>query len=148
MENNKEVSEEVGQFWTPDPEWNGINWEKLSLPVVFDRDTFTKQDVKNLMEIARKPLLDNLKIVQELLDKAKVAAESLNKIHESETTSLREELEKLREFKRYVHDRLDKMGVPVDPEPANNAAHGCRIEGRLNFIVSAIQSSQGGIEKS
>lgn len=37
-------------------------------------------------------------------------------------------------FKKYVHDRLDKMGVPSDPEPEQNAKHGCRIEGRLNYI--------------
>lgn len=44
------------------------------------------------------------------------------------------ELEKLQAFKQYVHDRLDKMGIPSDPEPENNAAHGCRIEGRLNVV--------------
>lgn len=43
--------------------------------------------------------------------------------------------EKLQEFKDYVHDRLDKMGVPTDPEPENNAEHGCRIEGRLNVVA-------------
>lgn len=44
------------------------------------------------------------------------------------------EIEKLKKFKAYVHDRLDKIGVPNDPEPENNKSHGCRIEGRLNFI--------------
>lgn len=42
--------------------------------------------------------------------------------------------ESLQAFKQYVHDRLDKMGIPADPEPDNNAAHGCRIEGRLNVV--------------
>lgn len=49
------------------------------------------------------------------------------------------ELEKLREFKNYVHKRLDEIGVPRDPEPANNAKHGCRIEGRLNFLQKMIE---------
>jgi ribosomal protein S27AE len=52
----------------------------------------------------------------------------------SQIEDLTKEVEKLRKFKEYVHDRLDKMGVPSDPEPANNVSHGCRIEGRLNFI--------------
>jgi hypothetical protein len=52
----------------------------------------------------------------------------------SQIEDLTKEVEKLRKFKKYVHDRLDKMGVPSDPEPANNVSHGCRIEGRLNFI--------------
>lgn len=46
-----------------------------------------------------------------------------------------EELWKLRAFKEYVHKRLDDAGVPADPEPAKNAEHGCRIEGRLNYIL-------------
>lgn len=47
---------------------------------------------------------------------------------------LRAENEKLKAFKVYVHDRLDKMGIPSDPEPENNLVHGCRIEGRLNVL--------------
>lgn len=54
----------------------------------------------------------------------------------SEVEELKAENEKLRKFKEYVHDRLDKMGVPSDPEPENNKVHGCRIEGRLNVIKS------------
>lgn len=45
-----------------------------------------------------------------------------------------EELRKLREFKAYVHSRLDSIGIPSDPEPEKNAEHGCRIEGRLNEL--------------
>ena len=41
---------------------------------------------------------------------------------------------KLQKFKDYVHRRLDVMGVPTDPEPESNKKHGCRIEGRLNYI--------------
>lgn len=45
------------------------------------------------------------------------------------------ELKSLREFKAYVHQRLDEAGVPHDPEPLANAEHGCRIEGRLNVVL-------------
>lgn len=38
-------------------------------------------------------------------------------------------------FKAYVHTRLDEMGIPADPEPEQNAKHGCRIEGRLNVFA-------------
>lgn len=38
-------------------------------------------------------------------------------------------------FKDYVHKRLDDAGVPHDPDPEKNKAHGCRIEGRLNFLL-------------
>jgi hypothetical protein len=51
----------------------------------------------------------------------------------AETLSLREQNEKLQKFKDYVHDRLDKMGVPIDPESPHKAA-GCRIGGRLDHI--------------
>lgn len=37
-------------------------------------------------------------------------------------------------FKSFVHKRLDEAGVPADPEPEQNAKHGCRIEGRLNWL--------------
>ena len=47
------------------------------------------------------------------------------------------EIERLEAFKTYVHKRLDKMDVPHDPEPKSNAEHGCRIEGRLNYIENA-----------
>jgi hypothetical protein len=44
-------------------------------------------------------------------------------------------LEKAQAFKVFVHKRLDDAGVPADPEPAENAKHGCRIEGRLNWLL-------------
>lgn len=51
---------------------------------------------------------------------------------------LQEENDVLAAFKTYVHDRLDKMGIPADPEPENNASHGCRIEGRINFVQGEV----------
>lgn len=52
-----------------------------------------------------------------------------------------EELEKAQAFKTFVHKRLDEAGVPADPEPEENAKHGCRIEGRLNWLQSAVSVS-------
>lgn len=49
-----------------------------------------------------------------------------------------EELIKLRNFRQYVHDRLDKIGIPADPEPEQNKEHGCRIKGRLNYLENTI----------
>jgi hypothetical protein len=46
--------------------------------------------------------------------------------------------DKLQKFKDYVHDRLDKMEVPVDPESPHKA-EGCRIGGRLDYVESKIQ---------
>lgn len=48
--------------------------------------------------------------------------------------TLEKERDVARKFKAYVHKRLDDAGVPSDPEPEHNAAHGCRIEGRLNHV--------------
>lgn len=39
------------------------------------------------------------------------------------------------QFKAYVHERLDAAGIPFDPEPDQNALHGCRVEGRLNSLI-------------
>jgi len=42
---------------------------------------------------------------------------------------------KLVEFKKYVHKRLDDAHVPADPDPEHTKTHGCRIEGRLNWVL-------------
>ena len=63
----------------------------------------------------------------------KERAEEVNNYLQS-SPDIDKELESLRKFKAYVHTRLDAMGVPADPEPENNAKHGCRIEGRLNYV--------------
>ncbi len=47
---------------------------------------------------------------------------------------LADALERSEEFKSYVHGRLDKMAVPHDPAPDKTQEHGCRIEGRLDYI--------------
>lgn len=44
------------------------------------------------------------------------------------------ERDQLAKFKAYVHRRLDKAGVPVDP-PSAHREHGCRIGGRLDALI-------------
>lgn len=57
---------------------------------------------------------------------------------QSQLTEKDKEIDKLQKFKDYVHERLDKMGVPVDPESPHKAA-GCRIGGRLDYIESEVE---------
>lgn len=56
------------------------------------------------------------------------------------------QLERLSTFKKYVHDRLDQMNVPADPEPVASAAHGCRIEGRLNWLLDQMIEAEDKAE--
>lgn len=48
-------------------------------------------------------------------------------------------IEKLEQFKAYVHARLDAAGVPADPESPHKA-EGCRIGGRLDIVLAAFAS--------
>lgn len=65
------------------------------------------------------------------------ASYALNNIRSISTACL-----KLFKFKEYVHGRLDAAQVPEDPEPAKNAAHGCRVEGRLNWLIAKKDESE------
>jgi hypothetical protein len=58
---------------------------------------------------------------------------------------LLEELERLRGFKTYVHQRLDAAGVPVDPDSPHKAA-GCRIGGRLDWVLDPIRIVAGKLK--
>jgi hypothetical protein len=64
----------------------------------------------------------------------------------AEADSLRARVDKLQAFKDYVHQRLDAAGVPADPEADKNAEHGCRIEGRLNFVEATANSLRAQLE--
>jgi len=52
---------------------------------------------------------------------------------------------KLQKFKDYVHDRLDKMGIPIDPDSPHKEA-GCRIGGRLDVVEQRIKELEESIE--
>lgn len=73
---------------------------------------------------------------------------SYGPMSEHEAATLLEEVRKLRAFKRYVHERLDQAGVPADPESEQNAKHGCRIEGRLNFVLEAALARDATAQKA
>lgn len=53
------------------------------------------------------------------------------------------EIERLVNFKAYVHGRLDEMGVPADPESPHRE-HGCRVGGRLDWIQEKLRVSPKG----
>lgn len=52
-----------------------------------------------------------------------------------ESAAVKQELDHLAKFKSYVHQRLDDAGIPVDPD----SPEGCRIGGRLDWVLSAIE---------
>ena len=57
-------------------------------------------------------------------------------------TQLREQLAEAKKFKAFVHERLDKGGVPHDPDPEHNKACGCRIGGRLNWLFEQLAGAK------
>lgn len=52
----------------------------------------------------------------------------------AENIDLNMQLAKIAKFKKYVHDRLDAAGVPIDPASPHQA-EGCRIGGRLDVLI-------------
>lgn len=48
-----------------------------------------------------------------------------------------EERVKLRDFKAYVHERLDRAGVPKDP-PGEHSDAGCRVGQRLDLVLGDV----------
>lgn len=49
---------------------------------------------------------------------------------------LEKQLEALAKFKKWVHDYLDNIGVPHDPAPEHTKEHGCRISGRMRWLLN------------
>jgi hypothetical protein len=41
----------------------------------------------------------------------------------------------LQKFKDWVHSWLDGQGVPHDPYPDETKEHGCRVGGRMKWLV-------------
>lgn len=62
-------------------------------------------------------------------------------------TTLENELHNLHKFKSFVHDYLDKTGVPADPDPEKNKATGCRISCRLDWLQNKLIASEKKIEE-
>lgn len=59
-----------------------------------------------------------------------------NKDLEAKIFELQLEQAKLKDFKEYVHQRLDQAGIPTHPSGLHSAA-GCRIGDRLDFVLKA-----------
>lgn len=55
---------------------------------------------------------------------------------------LLDRIDALAKFKTWVHDWLDAQGVPHDPEPENTARHGCRISGRMRWLVDRLAAAE------
>jgi len=66
---------------------------------------------------------------------------------ESRAVAAEGERDKLRTFKTYVHERLDKAGVPVDP-PSEHREHGCRIGGRLDVLIGERDRAREALKKA
>lgn len=49
---------------------------------------------------------------------------------------LEAELAKAKAFKKWVHDYLDNIGVPHDPNPERTKATECRISGRMDWLIT------------
>lgn len=49
-----------------------------------------------------------------------------------------QQLADLQTFKSYVHDRLDAMNVPSNPNPDRMAVTGCRIGPRLDVVAQRL----------
>lgn len=60
----------------------------------------------------------------------------------AELAAVTAERDKLKEFKAYVHARLDAAGVPVDPDSPHKA-EGCRIGGRLDVLLGERERLRG-----
>jgi hypothetical protein len=50
--------------------------------------------------------------------------------------ALEAERDELQAFKDWVHAWLDGVGVPHDPDPEHTAEHGCRISGRMRYLLA------------
>jgi hypothetical protein len=48
-------------------------------------------------------------------------------------------------FKRWVHAWLDGAGVPHDPDPEHTAEHGCRISGRMRYLLDRAVAAEADV---
>ena len=61
----------------------------------------------------------------------------ISKTLAKEVEALTDTVSKLREFKDYVHRRLDEAGVPTNPDPTKTKETGCRIGPRLDWLFKS-----------
>jgi hypothetical protein len=58
-----------------------------------------------------------------------------------------EKLKKAEAFKKWTHDWLDAVGVPHDPDPEHTAANGCRISGRMRFLLGRMETAEAEVAR-
>ena len=103
-----------------------------------EKPFLTEEDIETLEQAARLFLFTELSLdiktqknplvsfrLNQILSKVKQA--------NARIAELESALNKAAEFKTYVHDRLDAMGIEKDPESPHKEK-GCRIGGRLDII--------------
>ncbi len=101
------------------------------------------------LEKAQAELLSQQSMIDALqVERAQVAEQATSRIGELERavislalafTESEEAAVRGERFKTYVHERLDAAGVPLDPTPELTKISGCRIEGRLNWMLNEQQ---------
>lgn len=95
----------------------------------------TRAEVEALPEVAGNGVVVGKVGLLDLVDDRDDARAMLQTVT-AELAAASTRVQQLEAFKRYVHERLDQAGVPADPQPEENAKHGCRIEGRLNYVLA------------
>ena len=111
---------------------------------------FTNGDFEgDAQQIAAAVLYDPDKAASERDERLKVEAREVGQDDRKWRRALESALDaalarvsKLEAFKAYVHKRLDDAGVPANPEPEENAEHGCRNEGRLNYLIGIVENDE------
>lgn len=106
------------------------------------RDNLVDRAIKNTREDG-----EEITGLKHTISELQTERDHLKTSFEVMVKKLQEENDVLAAFKTYVHDRLDKMGIPADPEPENNASHGCRIEGRINFVQVEVDQLKEELQK-
>lgn len=67
------------------------------------------------------------------------------KHHQEDLEELRAKLVQTEAFKDYVHGRLNHEEVPIDPSPESTTEHGCRIQGRLDWVFTKLAKAEEAI---
>jgi hypothetical protein len=70
------------------------------------------------------------------LDDQSLLNSTLCQISVSDLRRLRDERDRLLDFKSYVHQRLDDAGIPTHPSGPHSAA-GCRVGDRLDIALKS-----------
>lgn len=109
-------------------------------------DDFVKRAEKSMRKVSEAVYEELLYMVQDYLKQnahwnLANDIERCNRI-ERESLALKAEIEALRAFKAYVHERLDAAEVPTHPE-GPHSAEGCRVGDRLDLALAPWEECGG-----